>query len=164
MHHSQRSFALCLSLACTAVFAQNGSDYGYEYFNTVGRVIGEAKAIPWTAEICSEAFPSEKPAIETALAAWRQRNREANLTLDSQFDVIQTYWNSLPGNRGHQTKQQMVDQLNSQQPALKKSLESGEPANFKRVCSVYAEALQSKRMDIEVKWPSQMAVIRRGPR
>jgi hypothetical protein len=146
--------------------AQRASDYGYEYFNTVGRVIGEAKAIPWMGELCAEAFPSTKAPIEVALRDWTDRNKEAQSTLDAQFDVIDKYWATLPATdqRGRQTKQEMINQIKAQRPALKQQLESGDPSKFSKLCSGYAQALQSTRMDIEVRWGPQMSVIRGGPK
>jgi hypothetical protein len=146
--------------------AQRATDYGFEYFNTVGRVLGEVKAVPWMGEICAEAFPSTKPAIDAALKEWEVRNLEARSTLDLQFDVIQKYWASLPSHdqRGRRTRQEMVDWLNAQRSSLKQRFESGDQSQFSKLCSVYDQALYSKRMDVEVRWGPQMAIIRGGPR
>lgn len=159
-----RLVATLLVLPATACLGQS-TDYGFEYFNTVGRVMGEAKGLSWTAEICAQSFPETKAPIDAALSTWTERNREAISTLDSQFDVIQTYWANLPArDKGAlQTKQQMVDQLNAQRQVLERKLALGSQAEFKKLCSVYAVALQSKRLDIEARWGPQMAIIRKGP-
>lgn len=141
---------------------------GVSYFRDLGRVVGQVRAADWTYDICAASGDGNKDANLAALNAWKASHHAVIDEVEAAFQGLPAYWagsDPASAKAGPASWAKINAQLDEGRQFLATQYASQlGKERFVVICANLPKIFKGNAFDIEQRFATELASIRRGPR